>query len=118
MNKVPLVILMLLALHTRGNLGPTSFTAAKNPISQGGPVAHGGTDGIDWNDVQTVNEIAIGHVTAGVVFADPTAVLNPLTTGPWNTAQQAQGTVFTQAGTGDCYPEVELRLNTTIQPHN
>ncbi len=109
---------MLLALHTRGNLGPTSFPAAENPISQGGLWLNGGTDGIDWNDVQTVNGIAIGHVTAGVVFADPTAILNTLTTDPWYTAQQAQGTVFTQAGTGDYYPEIELRLNTTIQPHH
>jgi hypothetical protein len=59
----------------------------------------------------------LATLPVGVPFADPIAILNPATTGPWKATQQAQATVFMQAGAGDYYPEIELHLNMTIEPH-
>lgn len=95
----------------------TSFRLTENPISEGGKWLNGRTNGLDWNDFRTTPGSAMGYVPNGVYFADPIAVLDPATTGPWSIAQQAQGTVFIHAGAGDYYPEVELHTNVTIAPH-
>jgi hypothetical protein len=110
-------LLYRLPVSAQGNFS-TSFPASENPISQGGKWLNGATNGLDWNDVKTTRGFAGGVGPASVTFADPEAILNPGTTGPWGSDQQAQGTIYTRATIGNLYPEVELRLNSTMTAHN
>jgi hypothetical protein len=92
----------------------TNFPGVESPISEGGRWINGGTNGIDWTDVWSLGGKAIGR-EVGRTYTDGTALL----TGTWGANQQATATVFS-SGTvsGDCYPEVELRLRSAIAPHS
>jgi hypothetical protein len=92
----------------------TSFTAAENPISENGSWINGKTNGIDWSDVSTVKGHAIGHQRGDVHYADATALLN----GSWGADQGARATVFAGTTFANDYPEVELRLRSSLSPHN
>jgi hypothetical protein len=91
----------------------TNFPLAENPISESGHWINGGTDGLDWGNVQ----VGANHVygtNLPSIYGDPTAVL----TGSWSSDQQAQGTVSVNTSQPNCCHEVELRLRTTITAHS
>jgi len=88
----------------------THFALTENPISERGRWINGKTDALDWGDISTTPARAIGH--AGPArFADATALLK----GTWGPDQSAEATVF--AGKVFGYPEVELRLRSSLSPH-
>jgi hypothetical protein len=88
----------------------TNFAAVESPISEGGRWINGRTNGLDWSDVWSTGGKGIGRQT-GASYTDATALL----TGTWGANQQVTATVFTSATVSDaCYPEVELRLRSTI----
>jgi hypothetical protein len=94
----------------------TNFPLTENPISEGGHWINGLTNGLDWADVQTTPGKAFGTQTGlGPDFADSTALL----TGTWGADQTAQATVYItfEDGTHDT-EEVELRLRSSLSPHN
>ena len=106
------------ALH-----GPyrTNFLHAENPISEGGHWLNGQKDGLDWADVQTIPGRAFGLEIGGVRpepqnYDDATAVL----TGNWGPNQTVEATVFSThpTQTDTMWEEVELRLRSSITPHN
>jgi len=75
---------------------------------------NGKTNGIDWSDVSSGSGRAIGH-EVGASYTDATAILK----GSWGANQSVTATVFTAGTVSDaCSPEVELRLRTTVAPHN
>ena len=94
----------------------TSFSSTENPISEGGIWINGEATGIDWNNVATTPGHAIGTSSgAGPGYDDSTAIL----TGSWGAVQSAQASVFMPPGSGASNTEeVELRLHTTVAPHN
>jgi hypothetical protein len=94
-----------------GNSYTTSFPLKENPISEGGRWIDGEAVGIDWGNVSTTPGLAIGH--AGPKrFADGTALLN----GTWGPTQTAEAVVFSKEVF--LYPEVSLRLRSTLSPHS
>ncbi len=113
------------------------FQVDEDPISDGGKWINGGTDGRDWVDVVTRNGVAYGGrsrmrvaerrveqgtLGAGIAqdalpegdYDDPTAVL----AGDWGKNQYAKATVFSRNPTDEYFQEVEIRLRSTITPHN
>jgi hypothetical protein len=93
----------------------TNFSLAESPISEGGIWINGSTTGLDWGYVSTT--AGQTHTHPGIAhYADATALL----TGIWSSDQMAQATVgsIVNACFGDtCYPEVELRLRSTLSAH-
>ncbi len=88
----------------------THFTLTENPISERGRWINGKTDALDWGDISTTPGRAVGH--AGPArYADATALLK----GTWGPDQSAEATVY--AGKVFGYPEVELRLRSSLSPH-
>ena len=87
-------------------------SATENPISEGGNWTNGKADGVDWGDVRTTPGLAFG--TNAGNFADSTAILD----GSWGPDQMAQATVHSVNQNDNYYEEVELRLRSTITPHN
>ena len=88
----------------------THFALTENPISERGQWINGKRDALDWGDISTTPALAIGH--AGPArYADATAVLK----GTWGPDQSAEATVY--AGKVFGYPEVELRLRSSLSPH-
>lgn len=116
----------------------TGFEEDEEPISDGGRWLNGRKDGIDWCDVLTMDGHAYGEVSrmnsaerraeqvfggaaagagAGAQegdFDDPAAVL----AGTWGRNQAARATVFSRNPTDDYFQEVEIRLRSSISPHN
>jgi hypothetical protein len=91
----------------------TSFPNQENPISEGGQWINGQAAGLDWGDVRTIPGRAFG--TDGKVrYADSTALLG----GAWGPNQTAQATVHTLNQNDRIYEEVELRLRSSLSPHN
>jgi Domain of unknown function (DUF4214)/CARDB len=110
-----MVLVSLLAVSpAQARTYSTSFTANENPISENNSWIDGHTVGIDWNNVQTTSGMAMGVINQVGPYNDPTAVL----TGSWATTQSVTGVVALGSATAFLYPEVELRTNTTIMPHN
>ncbi len=102
--------LLLLAPSAQAQTYSTAFPLTENPISEGGKWINGGTTGIDWGDISTTPGQTHDH--AGTArYADSTALL----TGTWGADQMAQGTVY--AGSTYNYPEVELRLRSSLSAH-
>ena len=93
----------------------TNFPLTESPISEGGNWINGSTTGLDWGYVSTT--AGQTHTHPGTAsYADATALL----TGTWGSNQMAQATVgsIVNACTSDnCYPEVELRLCSTLSAH-
>jgi hypothetical protein len=88
----------------------TSFPLTENPISENGNWISGAAVGLDWGDVSTTPGQTHPH-PGPARYADATALL----TGTWGPDQTVQGTVF--VNTAFNYPEVELRLRSTLSPH-
>jgi hypothetical protein len=99
----------------------TDFPGTQNPISEGGQWLNGQTDGLDWTNVRTIPGFAFGTEVGGKRLApqkydDSTALLK----GTWAPNQTVQGTVHSVNPNrdGKVYEEVELRLRSSISPHN
>lgn len=105
-----------------GTHGPyaTSFPQTENPISEGGKWLNGQADGVDWTDVHTTSGFAFGTETGGrrpapQKYDDSTALLK----GVWGPDQAVQATVHARNPNqdGKVLEEVELRLRSSISPH-
>jgi len=92
----------------------TNFPVAENPISQGNRWFNGSLDGLDWCNVQTSVSYAWGVGPCTVAYADPTAILK----GNWRPDQTVQATARIRATDASYGQEIELRLRTTVSPHN
>lgn len=114
----------------------TRFERDEEPISEGGMWLNGRKDGIDWCNVLTKDGHAYGEVSrmnsaerraeqafgGGAAgggaqegdYDDPAAVL----TGRWGRNQAVRATVFSRNPTDDYFQEVEIRLRSSISPHN
>jgi hypothetical protein len=90
----------------------TNFPLTESPISEGGHWINGGTNGIDWGNVNTTPGYAVGVAPANAGFNDSTALL----TGTWGPDQTAQATVRVGGAVFNS-PEVEMRLRSSISPH-
>jgi hypothetical protein len=97
----------------------TNFPHTENPISEGGRWISGRA-GLDWGDVRTIPGFAFGIEIGGNrpepdKYDDPTAIL----TGKWGPNQTAQARVHrTNKDNDHAWQEVELRLRSSIAPHN
>jgi hypothetical protein len=91
----------------------TDFTYSENPLSDNYSWINGKTAGIDWSDVSAENGHATGHQAGNVRYVDATALL----TGKWRADQTARAKVFVGTTYREDYPEVELRLRSTLSPH-
>lgn len=98
----------------------TKFPRAENPISEDGHWLNGKKDAIDWADIRTTPGFAFGTEIGGdrpplQKYDDSAALL----TGRWDPNQTAEATVHrTNKDNDDVYQEVELRLRSTLSPHN
>ena len=93
----------------------TSFTAAENPISEGGNWLSGKSVGLDWSDVRTSPGLAFGTQSGNGGYNDSVAILQ----GTWGPDQTASATVHTvnQQG-GNVFEEVELLLRWSLSAHS
>jgi hypothetical protein len=93
----------------------TNFALVESPISEGGNWINGSTEGLDWGYVSTTPGQT--HTHPGTAqYADATAIL----TGTWGSDQMAQATVGSTVNaciSDNCYPEVEVRLRSTLSAH-
>ncbi len=93
----------------------THFELNESPISENGNWINGSTTGLDWGYVSTSGGQTHTH-PGTAAYADATALL----TGKWGANQVATAVVgsITKACFNDtCWPEVELRLHSTLSPH-
>jgi hypothetical protein len=111
-----LSLLAALAVPAFGNSYSTNFPLIENPISEKGKWINGGTVGLDWCNVQTLNNHSTGTQVGnlGGVYNDSTAVL----TGSWGPDQTVQGIVLGGSTYSNAVEEVELRVRTTIKAHS
>jgi hypothetical protein len=113
-------VLRTLPSGSTGRTYSTNFPRAENPISEGGNWVDGKRDGLDWADIRTTPGFAFGTEIGGVrpplqKYDDSTALL----TGTWAPNQTAQATVHRVNEDNDnVYQEVELRLRSSLSPHN
>jgi len=91
----------------------TNFSYSENPLSDHGKWINGKSSGLDWSDVSTENGHAIGHQKGDVRYVDATALL----TGKWCADQKARAKVYVGTTSREDYPEVELRLRSSLSPH-
>jgi len=99
----------------------TGFPRTENPISEGGKWLNGHADGLDWTDVRATPGFAFGteiggHRPAPQKYDDSTALLK----GTWGPDQTVQATVHSinPNQDGKVWEEVELRLRSSLSPHN
>jgi len=98
----------------------TNFPHAENPISEGGKWISGKKAGFDWADVRVVPGFVFGTEIGGnrperEKYDDSTAIL----TGTWGPNQTAEAKVHrTNQDNDNAYEEVELRLRSSLSPHN
>jgi hypothetical protein len=106
-----------------GTHGPyaTTFSRPENPISEGGQWLNGKADGLDWTDVRTTLGFAFGTEIGGnrpdpQKYDDSTALLK----GTWGPDQTVEAKVHAVNPNqdGKVWEEVELRLRSSISPHN
>jgi hypothetical protein len=105
-----LVLPLLLDSEAAAKTYTTSFPLTENPISEGGKWINGGSVGLKWSNVSTTPGLAIGHQPGNVHYTDATALL----TGNWAPNQTAQATVHVGNTYDNDYPEVELRLRSSL----
>ncbi len=125
MNALPLLILLSVIKATgTGYLEDhqpvsdhrtysTGFDLSENPLSENGNWINGKVSGLDWSDVSSMKGLAIGHQQGNTQYVDATALL----TGRWASDQAARATVFAGKTYPQDYPEVELRLRSTLSAH-
>ncbi len=98
----------------------TNFPHAENPISEGGKWVSGKKHGLDWADIRVLPGFAFGTEIGGnrpelEKYDDSTALL----TGTWGPNQTAEAKVHrTNKDNDNVYEEVELRLRSSMSPHN
>jgi len=112
----------------------TDFPKDESPISEDGMWLNGKADGIDWSDVMVSNGVVHGDSSRMEVaeqraeqgnlddddaapvgdYDDPTAVL----AGEWGPDQHGKGVVHSKNPTAEYFQEVQIRLRSTIEPHN
>jgi hypothetical protein len=118
--KFCLLIPVLITLFCNLNIVPcrtysTNFSLTESPLSEGGNWINGSTAGLDWGYVSAT--AGQTHTHPGIAgYADATALL----TGTWGSDQMAQATVGSTVNacfSEKCYPEVELRLRSTLAAH-
>jgi hypothetical protein len=110
--KIPAAFLMgsLMAGTGFGRTYSTLFQTAESPISENGAWLTGARDGLDWGDISATPGKTHPH-PGPARYADATALL----AGAWAPDQSAEGQVWT--GDPHNYPEVELRLRSTLSAH-
>jgi hypothetical protein len=99
-----------------GRTYSTNFPQAESPISEGGNWINGSNAGLDWGYISTTAGQTHTHPGTGH-YADATALL----TGIWGPDQMALATVgdiTNKCNSDTCYPEVELRLRSTLSAHS
>jgi hypothetical protein len=96
-----------------GRTYSTKFSFSENPLSDNGNWINGKGTGVDWSNVSVENGHAIGHQEGNVRYVDATALL----TGIWADDQAARAKVFVGKTYREDYPEVELRLRSSLSPH-
>ncbi len=111
---LPIVMTLLSGVRASARTYATSFSLTENPISEGGKWTNGASSGVDWNNVSTTPGLAIGHQPGNVQYTDGTALL----TGSWGASQSAQGTVYIGPTYESDYPEVEIRLRSSLTAHS
>jgi len=111
-RTLPAVLLPALvwAAAAYGRAYTTAFPTIESPVSESGAWLNGAKDGLDWGDVSATAGKTHPH-PGPARFADATALL----AGTWGPDQSAEGTVW--AGDPHNYPEVELRLRSTLSAH-
>jgi hypothetical protein len=99
----------------------THFSRAEDPLSEGGKWLNGQKDGLDWADVATIPGFAFGKEIGGSrpepqKYDDSTALL----AGTWGPNQTVEATVRSVNPNQDdkVWEEVELRLRSSVSPHN
>lgn len=97
----------------------SSFPYQQNPINEGQMWINGHSAGVEWADVASYPGKAWGleGMDTPGGYSDATAVLK----GVWNESQGASAKVFTTTPPHEgspCYPEVELRLHTSIAAYS
>lgn len=98
----------------------TTIPYKEAPISEGSAWTSGHQVGLNWADVATYSGKAWGQegMQTQANYSDATAVLK----GVWNSAHGIAANVFVTSGVPaeayPCYPEVELRLHTSIAPYS
>lgn len=105
-----LPVILLSAVAAFGHTYTTVFPAAETPVSEGGAWLNGAKDGLDWGDVSTTPGKTHPH-PGPARYADATALLS----GSWGPDQSAEAKIWT--GDPHNYPEVELRLRSTLSAH-
>lgn len=91
----------------------TKFPLTEDPISEGGHWNGGKTVGLDWGNVSTKPGYASG-VAGPKRFADSVALL----TGDWPANQSVEAVVDKRKVKEKQYPEVSMRLRSTLAKHN
>jgi hypothetical protein len=98
-----------------GRTYSTNFPHTESPISEKGNWINGSKVGLDWGYISTT--AGQTHTHPGIApYADATALL----TGVWRPDQMTMATVGNIANacqSDTCYPEVELRLRSTLSAH-
>jgi hypothetical protein len=109
-----------LAPRSTANSYSTKFPNNEDPISEGGRWISGKKAGLDWSDVRVIPGFAFGTEIGGnrpapEKYDDSAALL----TGAWGPNQTVEGTVHrTNKDNDHIYEEVELRLRSSLSPHN
>lgn len=109
-----------LVSRSTANSYSTNFPNNEDPISEGSRWISGKKAGLDWADVRVISGFAFGTEIGGSrpapeKYDDSTALL----TGAWGANQTAEATVHRINKDNDhIYEEVELRLRSSLSPHN
>lgn len=117
-SGLPVVTVILLGLLAGGAAGraadaagyATTFPQAEQRLSESGRWIDGRRITTEWGYVSTTPHYAVGHA-APARYADAVALL----AGEWPADQGAEVTVEKRAVRD--YPEVEIRLRSTLAPH-
>jgi len=110
----PIALMFLSGPEAIARTYTTSFPRTENPISEGGNWINGKVVGLDWNNVSTTPGLAIGHQPGNVHYTDGTALLSGL----WGSNQTVQATVYVGTTYSDDFPEVEIRLRSSLLAHS
>lgn len=94
----------------------TAFPLTENPISESGQWINGRVVGLDWSNCATSGGKVIGQQNngAGPNYNDSTALL----AGVWGPNQTAEVTIFKGSVINSDFPEMEIRLNSTLAAHS
>ena len=118
MKTFLLLTILIVSLFRSGVTGrtySTNFPHSESPISEKGNWINGSKEGLDWGYVSTT--AGQTHTHPGTApYADATALL----TGVWSADQMALaivGNIENACQSDTCYPEVELRLRSTLSAH-